>query len=101
MVPLGALAQVFGTVDAVGGAVSIIHEDGIQSPPVTTGIREVTSTGVVTEDGGLLAMRPNTRFKVLQFQATQDHKAMIDMSLVRGALRSITGWIGKINPSGY
>ena len=34
MVPLGALAQVFGTVDAVGGAVSIIHEDGIQSPPV-------------------------------------------------------------------
>jgi hypothetical protein len=37
----------------------------------------------------------------LQFQATQDHKAMIDMSLVRGALRSITGWIGKINPSGY
>ncbi|MBK7281880.1 hypothetical protein [Candidatus Aalborgicola defluviihabitans] len=56
---------------------------------------------VVTEDGGLLAVRPNTRFKVLQFQATQDHKAMIDMSLVRGALRSITGWIGKINPSGY
>jgi hypothetical protein len=23
------------------------------------------------------------------------------MSLVRGALRSITGWIGKLNPSGY
>jgi hypothetical protein len=39
---------------------------------------------------------------MLQYQATQDGKSVIDMSLMqRRALRSITGWIGKLNPSGY
>lgn len=84
MIHFGALAQVFGTVDGVDGAVSIIRADGIQSPPVlgqkllvgqTVQTEQTGELHVVTEDCGLLA--------------------------VRGALRSISGWIGKINPRGY
>jgi hypothetical protein len=110
LAPLGAFAQVFGTVDAVIGPVTIVSADGTTATPVTgqkllVGQTVQTQTAgelhAVTEDGGLLALRPNTTFKMLQYQATQDGKSVIDISLLRGALRSITGWIGKLNPSGY
>jgi hypothetical protein len=110
LAPLGAFAQVFGTVDAINGPVAIVSADGTIATPaqgqkLMVGQTVQTQTAgelhVVTEDGGLLALRPNTTFKMLRYQATQDDKSVIDMSLVRGALRSITGWIGKLNPSGY
>jgi hypothetical protein len=110
LVPLGAFAQVFGTVDAVNGQVTVVSADGVTVTPVvghkllvgqTVQTHAAGELHAVTEDGGLLALRPNSTFKMLQYQATQDSKSVIDMSLVRGALRSITGWIGKLNPSGY
>lgn len=110
LAPICAFAQVFGTVDALSGPVSIISTDGTFATP-TVGqkllVGQTVQTQidgelhVVTEDGGLLALRPNTTFKMLQYQASQDNKALIDMALVRGALRSITGWIGKFNAPGY
>jgi hypothetical protein len=110
LAPVCAFAQVFGTVDAVNGPVSIVSADGATVTPVVghkllVGQTVLTQADgelhAVTEDGGLLALRPNTTFKMLQYQSTQDSKSVIDMSLVRGALRSITGWIGKLNPSAY
>ena len=110
LLPLGAFAQVFGTVDAVTGPVNVVSADGATVTPVvgqkllvgqTVQTQAAGELHAVTEDGGLLALRPNTTFKMLRYQATQDDKSVIDMSLVRGALRSITGWIGKLNPSGY
>jgi len=107
---LSAFAQVFGTVDAVNGPVSIVSVDGTSAPAVSGQalmVGQTLQTGAagelhaVTEDGGLLALRPNTTFKMVQYRATQDGTSVIDMSLLRGALRSITGWIGKRNPSGY
>lgn len=109
-IPFCALAQVFGTVDAVNGPVEIVNTDGTTAAPAlgqkllvgqTVQTHKDGELHAVTEDGGLLALRPNTTFKMLHYQATQDDKSVIDMSLVRGALRSITGWIGKLNPSGY
>lgn len=110
LAPMGVLAQVYGTVEAVSGTVSIVSADGTQAAPAlgqkllvgqTVQTQAAGELHAVTEDGGLLAVRPNTTFKMLQYQASQDNKAMIDMSLVRGALRSITGWIGKFNAAGY
>lgn len=110
LAPLGVLAQVYGTVDAISGPVAIISPDGTQAAPAvgqkllvgqTVQTQAAGELHAVTEDGGLLAVRPNTTFKMLQYQASQDSKALIDMSLVRGALRSITGWIGKFNAAGY
>ncbi len=108
--PIGGFAQVFGTVDAVHGPVSVVSSDGTATAPTVgqkllVGQTVLTQAGgelhAVTEDGGILALRPNSTFKMVQYQATQDNKSVIDMSLVRGALRSVTGWIGKLNPSGY
>lgn len=110
LIPVCALAQVFGTVDAVNGSVEVVSTDGTTVTPAVGQKLQVGQTvqthkdgelHAVTEDGGLLALRPNTTFKMLHFQATQDDKSVIDISLVRGALRSITGWIGKLNPGGY
>lgn len=110
LAPICALGQVFGTVDAFSGPVSIVSVDGTTTTPAlgqklwvgqTLQTRVNGELHVVTEDGGLLALRPSTTFKMVQYQASQDSKALIDMSLVRGALRSITGWIGKFNAPGY
>ena len=56
---------------------------------------------VVTVDGGFIALRPNTVFRVDEYKANGDSSDKIFMSLFKGALRSITGWIGKHNTSAY
>ena len=56
---------------------------------------------VVTVDGGFIALRPNTVFRVDEYRAKGDSSDKIFMSLFKGALRSITGWIGKHNTSAY
>ena len=56
---------------------------------------------VVTVDGGFIALRPNTVFRVDEYKANGDSSDKIFMSLFKGALRSITGWIGKHNMSAY
>lgn len=110
LTPLAGWAQVYGTVDAVHGPVNVVNADGTRitpEPGYKLMVGQTVQTEVagelhaVTEDGGFLALRPQTTFKMQQYQATQDSKSLIDMSLLRGALRSITGWIGKLNPNGY
>lgn len=110
MTPWAAFAQVFATVDAVQGPVTVISADGSSTTPQpgyqllvgqTVQTQAAGELHAVTEDGGLLALRPLSTFKMVRYQSTQDDKSVIDMSLLRGALRSITGWIGKLNPSGY
>lgn len=103
-------AQVFGTVDALSGNAILTGLDGSRSP-VAIGTKilrgQMVSTGIetelhaVTEDGGFIALRPNSLFQVTQYRVSKDSSAVLDMSLLRGAMRSITGWIGKINPGGY
>ena len=103
-------AQVFGTVDALSGSATLTSRDGTLSP-VTVGTKILlgqtlataadTELHAVTEDGGLIALRANSLFQVNQYRVSKDSGAVLDMSLVRGAMRSITGWIGKINPAGY
>jgi hypothetical protein len=52
-------------------------------------------------DTGFLALRPNTRIQILSFKADggdDDHGVI---NLFSGALRSVTGWIGKFNRPSY
>jgi hypothetical protein len=53
------------------------------------------------EDGGYIAVRPNSNLSVVSYQAngTSDDKSVL--SLLSGTFRSITGWIGKQNPRNY
>ena len=65
---------------------------------------ETDPTGEVhlkMEDGGSLAVRPNTVLQITSYQARGESDDRFIVSLFKGALRSLTGWIGKLNPKGY
>ena len=103
-------AQVFATIDALSGSATITSTDGSSAAAaigqkISRGQTVVTAAEselhAVTEDGGFIALRPNTIFLVAQYRMERDGSAGVEMSLLKGALRSITGWIGKVNPGGY
>ena len=56
---------------------------------------------VTMQDTGFIALRPNTRIKIVNYKADggDDDKGVF--SLVVGGLRSITGWIGRYNQKSY
>lgn len=53
------------------------------------------------EDEGQIALRPNTRMRIAKYKAEGGSGDTSIIALVQGALRSVTGWIGKYNPKGY
>lgn len=53
------------------------------------------------EDEGQIAVRPNTRLRIARYKAEGGSDDASIIALVQGALRSVTGWIGKYNPKGY
>lgn len=55
------------------------------------------------EDGQVVALNANTTFKITryQFNAAQPQNGNAFFSLVKGAMRSISGLIGKHNSSGF
>lgn len=54
-------------------------------------------------DRGILSVRPDTELELRRYSAGEDPRATgsILMNLARGGVRSVTGLIGKLNPSGY
>jgi hypothetical protein len=97
-------------VDAVIGSVVIIDKSGATSSvnngqPVyeggTLNTGESSEVHVVTADGGLIALRSNTSFRVDEYRADGGATDKIFMSLFKGAARSVTGWIGKRNAANY
>lgn len=103
-------AELFGTIDAISGNASVSDKSGNTSG-VSAGQKiyagqtiETASDSevhLVTEDGGIIALRPSTTFRVDEYKAEGDSADKIFMSLFRGAMRSITGWVGKHNTSAY
>ena len=53
------------------------------------------------EDGGFIALRPNTRLQIVAFRALGQNDDKSVFKLFQGAFRSVTGWIGKYNPKSY
>lgn len=103
-------AELFGTVDAVSGEASVIDPAGVKTP-VTTGLKifagqsiQTASDGevqIITEDSGLIALRPNSSFRIDRYQAKGEPSDEVFFSLFKGALRSITGWIARRNSAAY
>ncbi len=56
---------------------------------------------VVFGDGGYLAVRPNSTVRIARYVVTGDATDSATIDLVRGALRSVTGWIGKLDVMRY
>lgn len=105
----GAAAQgvVAGRFERIDGAVVVLDAAGTQRPAVTgasvaVGDRVETQTGatahVVLADGGLLVVRPDSTVAVLQYRAQAKPDDGASLSLLRGALRMVTGWLGKTQP---
>lgn len=103
-------AELFGTVDSISGEATVSDVSGA-SKRVTSSMKIFTGQSIqtaadgevhiVTEDSGLLALRPNSSFRIDRYQAKGESSDEINFSLFKGALRSITGWIARKNPAAY
>lgn len=103
-------AELFGKVDSLSGK-AFVSDDALQWKGLSVGQQIYAGQTIATddegevhletEDGGIVAIRPDTEFRVDEYKAEGGSDDKVFMSLVKGAMRSITGWIGKYNPSGY
>ncbi|MDO8465174.1 MAG: FecR family protein [Gallionella sp.] len=103
-------AELFATVESLSGSAYVSDTSG-QPGDIFVGQKiyekQTISTAqdgevhLATVDGGIIALRQNTVFRVDEYKADGDSGDKIFMSLARGAIRSITGWIGKFNAPSY
>ena len=103
-------AVVAGTVELVDGDVTVYDsKKKPRKPAVGDKVHEGDSvvTGadgelhLAMEDTGFLAVRPNTRMRIIKYRAQGDEQDQGVIGLLVGSLRSITGWIGKYQPRAY
>ena len=99
-----------GKVELAEGTVVIERPDHSRVAPKvgdTVSEGDSVATGpdgelhLTMQDGGYLAVRPNTKMQVTRFQATGEAGDTSVLGLLEGGLRVVTGWIGKYNASAY
>lgn len=85
--------------DASGKRTLIIGEVVRERHLIETG--PASEAHIVFDDGGYLALRPNSRIQIDQAKMAGDFSDSLTMTLFAGAMRSITGWIGKFDRNSY
>lgn len=101
-----------GRIQFVSGEAKVIAANGAEriarkGAAIEEGDTIVTAKGssmqIVMGDGGLLAVRPDTRLRIdaFQYQGKNDGSDKSFISLAKGTFRSITGAIGKANKENY
>lgn len=99
-----------GTIDFATGPASVLASSGERADASAgTVVREGDSIETAAggevhlkmEDGGFLAVRPATRVKITAYRARAQSDDRSVLFLFEGALRSVTGWVGRLNPGGY
>lgn len=105
-----AMPHPAGKVELVEGEVTV-YDKARKPRRVAIGDTIHEGEGIVTgrdselhlnmEDGGFIAVRPNTRMSIAAYRAEGDDKDKSILSLLEGTFRSVTGWIGKFNPRSY
>ncbi|HQS59852.1 MAG TPA: FecR domain-containing protein [Gallionellaceae bacterium] len=103
-------AELFGTVDAVTGEVTVLTANG-ESLRVSSGQKifegqtiQTSASGevhIASADSGLIALRPNSNVRIDRFSAKGEPADESVLTLFKGAMRAITGWVAKRNPSAY
>src|SRR6266480_2591176 len=53
------------------------------------------------EDGGFIAVRPATRMRIAKFRTQGDESDAVNIGLLEGSFRSITGWIARFGRNNY
>jgi hypothetical protein len=99
-----------GQADLVIGAVTL-RRDGQAPVPLESGSAVMQGDQVDSgdeaevhlafDDGGYLALRPNSSIKISRYVVTGDVTDVAAVTLLKGSLRSVTGWIGKLDPTRY
>lgn len=107
---LAVWAQQAGRVDYLEGSVKLVDAaskerfvklgDGVnEGDTLVTGAD--SEVHLAMEDGGQLGIHANTRLRILNYKAEGGKDDRSVFNLLQGAMRSITGWIGKYNPRNY
>ncbi len=105
-------AAIAGRVQFVHGTVQLTSATGVthaikKGEAVNEGDTLVSALGAYTqirmEDGGMVAMRPDTKLKIdrFTFNGQQDGTERSFFSVFKGGFRAITGTIGKKNKVNY
>jgi FecR protein len=105
------LANTAARVDFAIGAVTATGKDGqartlTKGADVLSGDRIVTTNGRAQlrfTDGAFVSLQPNTTFEVREyrFDGKTDGTEKGFFGLLRGAMRTVTGLIGRVNRSAY
>jgi len=100
-----------GKVDLVTGDVRCITAGSQEKRPLkladTVNEGDTLLTGpdgevhLAMEDGGQLALHANSHMRIDQYQAEGSKTDTSILNLLQGAMRSVTGWIGKYKPRRY
>ena len=53
------------------------------------------------EDGGFISVRPNTKMRIVKYQAKGEESDSAIFGLLQGSFRSVSGWLGKFNRNNY
>lgn len=104
---LSALAQTAGRVDLLAGEVLVVDAKA-KSRALSVGAEvqqgDTITTGkdgelhVTLQDGSVLALRPDAKMRIAKFQYKERDGDTSVVALLRGAMRTITGFIGRRNP---
>jgi hypothetical protein len=99
-----------GKIELVEGTVTVVGADRARRAP-KVGETLYEGDAILTDkdgelqaemtDSGVIAVRPNTSMRINKYQANGDASDTSIFGLLKGSFRSITGWIGKTNPSNY
>ena len=111
LLQLPAFAAV-GTIDSFEGEVRVISATADRRAQAGLEINEgdTVKTGanawalLAMSDGASLTLRPDSQVRFDAYRYNPDSEATQNsslLSLVKGALRSITGYIGRTNRAGY
>ena len=102
--------NVAGTIDLIEGDVRIFDADkkrraAARGDKIYEGESIVTGKDgevqLTMEDSGFIGVRPDTRMRFARYQARGEATDTSVIGLLKGAVRSVTGWIGKYNASNY
>ena len=110
--PLASHAAGAASIDFAAGAVTAVNVSGVQRPLMRgaeIGNGDTIRTGkggraqVRFSDGGMISLQPDTEFRVdeYRYSGKTDGEEKGFFSLLKGGLRTITGFVGRVNRNNY
>ncbi|OGT12125.1 MAG: hypothetical protein A3J49_18185 [Gallionellales bacterium RIFCSPHIGHO2_02_FULL_57_16] len=112
LMPVTACAGIAGYTQFVNGSVRIVSAAGEartlqKGVAVNEGDTVISAKGasaqIRMQDGGFVAMRPDTQLKFdsFKFSGKEDGSERSYFSLFKGGFRAVTGLIGRVNKPNY